>query len=147
MEAYTFTNTREIRLHPKDRGEVFLSTPFLHPGDKVAPKYRKDLFFIILNDRTPTLDGWRYEAAGYSNGMLLPIRVDPNCELVVMGAHLYSDTWADWGPERKVQEMGEILTPQQGLQLAINTLAEFEDEYSDVRPIIEKLEKTLTITK
>lgn len=142
MKDGTFTNTVELQTHGIHPAPIYLDTPFLRLGDMVRPARIKNILLVIQSRAQPTPLGWVYSATSYLNGKAAIVQMAPGTTMVRTGALVPGIH--DWGPTREPES---VLTSQQGLQLAIDTLKNFEDEYSDVRPIIERLEKSLNASQ
>lgn len=122
---------------------VYFSIGALSPGDVVAPKLAAREEWVILAGPHPTQMGWMYEVERTDPDMTayLPTAWKiADTVFIKKRSHGYGGDDNEWGPAKPFEES---LTPQQALRLAIETLENFRDEYSDVGPIIDKLKKAL----
>lgn len=142
VEFILTTTFYPITMRGKFRG--CFSMGRLSMGDVIAPVKDKTLMMVVATKAEPTPDGWLYDVELMDTTRhqdppfiddILPI----GTAFIRTGHSGYSGD-LEWGPARPFEE---TLTPQQALKLAIETLENFSDEYSDVQPIIDKLKKAL----
>jgi hypothetical protein len=134
-----------VFLNGKDTYRLYLSIGVLSMGDTIVPVKNKTVTLIVLSKPVGTYWGWQYDvqlvdSARFNDPPFFPDFLPEGTKMIRIGTYSYSGDSMDWGPTKPFEES---LTPQQALHLAIETLENFRDEYSDVGPIIDKLNKAL----
>ena len=120
--------------------ELPLSIGVLTAGDRISPVTAKNYELLIVSGPEETRRGWVYAAQCINNepDSYFPEELCKKDTVFIRARQNGYSGSLDWGPARPFEES---LTVYQALDLAIETLKNFEAEYSEVGAIIERLKK------
>lgn len=138
MEKVEFKVLCDALILEGEYSKVLVNSNVFRPGDRFAPPGLTDAAVIIQTPAVPTVGGWEYTVTPVRAKSVL---FKEGTVVEHTGSSNYSEVANDWG---KVLEPEEVLTSYQAVKLAIETLENFVDEYSDVQPVIDKLKRSLS---